>query len=240
MFSRRLSAEAFFTHTTAALLLGAPLAWELETLPAVHVGVAAALPTPHAHGLIGHRVDVGPGQIVERRGLRMTSPARTWLDLATILELGDLVAVGDYLIQRQLPLTTVRELGSTIDAGVARRGIRRSREALALLSDRSESRPESLLRVIVVRGGLPAPKVNYVVVQTETGRDVRLDLAFVRERVVLEYQGDYHRAVTQWRSDMTRRSRLEADGWYVMELNADDVNAPEELVQRIAKVLVQR
>lgn len=124
-----------------------------------------------------------------------------------------------------------------MDARGAGRGIRTLREAVDLLDDRAESRPESLLRVIVVRSGLPVPEVNYVVVQTETGRDVRLDLAFVEHKLVLEYQGDYHRTKAQWRKDMTRRTRLEAQGWRVMELNADDLHDPDELVARIAATL---
>lgn len=39
---------------------------------------------------------------------------------------------------------------------------------------------------------------------------------------------------------MTRRSRLEAKGWYVMELNADDLKDPDELLMRIRLVLARR
>ena len=39
---------------------------------------------------------------------------------------------------------------------------------------------------------------------------------------------------------MTRRSRLEAQGWYVMEINADDLGDPVELVARIRSVLARR
>ncbi|MBU1589284.1 MAG: hypothetical protein KKH51_15270 [Actinobacteria bacterium] len=58
--------------------------------------------------------------------------------------------------------------------------------------------------------------------------------------MILEYQGDYHRSMSQWRKDMTRRSRLEAQGWYVMEINADDLGDPVELVARIRSVLARR
>ena len=39
---------------------------------------------------------------------------------------------------------------------------------------------------------------------------------------------------------MTRRSRLEAQGWYVMEINADDLGDPVEIVARIRSVLARR
>ncbi len=94
--------------------------------------------------------------------------------------------------------------------------------------------------MILTLAGLSDFAVNYVIVSTEMGRDVRLDLAFRRQKLVLEYQGDYHRTAKQWRKDMTRRSRLEADGWYVMELNVDDLANPTELVARIRRVLALR
>jgi len=236
-FALRLRDDAFFSHTTAALLFGAPLPPELEASPAVHVSVPRQLPRPHARGLIGHHLEIRAEDLAVRHGLTVTSPARTWFDLGAMLGLGDLVAVGDFLLHWRAPLVSARELRGLVNARGSTRGIRSLRDALDLLSDRAESRPESLLRVIVVRGGLPAPAVNYAVVQTETGRDVRLDLAFVEQKLVLEYQGDYHRTRAQWRKDMTRRTRLEADGWRVMELNADDLLDPDELVARIAKTL---
>jgi very-short-patch-repair endonuclease len=58
--------------------------------------------------------------------------------------------------------------------------------------------------------------------------------------VLLEYQGDYHRTPEQFRADMTRLSRLEADGWYVFQINADDLKNPEELVARLHRVLAAR
>jgi very-short-patch-repair endonuclease len=36
---------------------------------------------------------------------------------------------------------------------------------------------------------------------------------------------------------MTRRSRLEAAGWTVIEINADDLRDPNELIDRIATTL---
>lgn len=114
------------------------------------------------------------------------------------------------------------------------------RQALPLLNDRSESRPESWLRVILVHAGLPPASINHVIVDTESGKAHRTDLAFPKYKVLLEYQGDYHRGQKQWRNDMTRRARLEADGWIVMEINADDLRDPRELAGRIRTALRSR
>ncbi len=240
LFAVRLTAAAFFSHSTAALLLGVPLPLALQRDPRVHVSVAAPASSPHARGLIGHRLTLEPGDVIRNRGLGQTSATRTWCDLAGMLELDDLVAAGDYLIHHDAPLTSVAEIGHQLSTVGRMRGIRLAREALPLLSDRPESPQESKLRLIILRAGLPEPQINHELVDTESGKHVRPDFRFRRYRLILEYQGDYHRTKKQWRKDMTRRSRLEAQGWFVMELNADDLLDPDELAARIRTVLARR
>ncbi len=72
------------------------------------------------------------------------------------------------------------------------------------------------------------------------GHRYRLDLAIPRLKIDIEYQGDYHRDPTQWRSDMTRRSRIESSGWYYLEFNADDLRSPAEIVARVATTISRR
>jgi len=240
LFAERLSGATFFSHATAALLWGAPLSLSLERDVRLHTSVAAPARAPHARGQIGHRLDVAPADVVVRLGLRHTSAARTWCDLATLLDVDDLVAAGDYLIHHAAPFATVGEIERVLETMTRMRGIRRAREALPLLSDRPESPQESKLRLILIRGGMPEPEINHELVDTETGKHVRPDFRFPKFKLILEYQGDYHRTKSQWRKDMTRRSRLEAQGWYVMELNADDLRDPEELLARIRSVLARR
>lgn len=237
LFTVRLSDDVFFSHATAALLLGIPVPLALEKDSRLHASVAAPASPPHARGLIGHSLTLAPRDIVMSRGLRHTAPARTWCDLASMLELDDLVAAGDFLIHHRAPLTSRAELARLLATMPGMRGIRRAREALPLLSSRPESPPESKLRLIVLRSGLPEPEINYALIDTETGKHVRPDFRFRNYKLILEYQGDYHRTKKQWRHDMTRRSRLEAQGWTVMELNADDLLDPSELVARIRRVI---
>lgn len=240
LFAVRMPPHTFFSHTTAALLMGAPLPLDLELDPRVHVSVAAPASSPHAHGVVGHRLAVRRNDIAMTRGLRHTAAARTWCDLAGMLTLDDLVAVGDYFIHHRSPFTSTGEIGALLASLVGGRGSRMAREALGLLNDRPESRQESRLRLIVLRSGLPEPEINHEIVDTETGKHVRPDFRFRKYKLILEYQGDYHRTKWQWRKDMTRRSRLKAQGWYVMELNVDDLDDPAELVARIRQVLARR
>ncbi len=233
MLRLRIPQTAFFSHSTAALLWGAPLPWALESERRLHVAVPAPHARLHSRDVVGHRLDVRAGEVTVWAGLPVSSPARTWLDLATQLELGDLVAVGDYLINARAPFASRMDLAVLLGKSTGVRGVQLARRALELLSDRAESRPESLLRVILVTGGLSVPDVNHTLVDSDTGRHVRPDLIFRAERLIIEYQGDYHRTRAQWRKDMTRRSRLEARGWRVMEVGADDLRDPRELVARV-------
>lgn len=238
-FATRMPPSAFFSHSTAALLLRAPLPFEWERQKALDISMAAPARAPHASGIRGHRLRIADEtQLAVTDGLRHTSAARTWFDLASILGLYDLVAVGDYLIHWRLPYTSVGEIRSMASHFIGQRGMATARMAFPLLNDRSESRPESTLRVILELDGLPRPRINHEIVFTDDGTRVRTDLAFDSFKVLLEYQGDYHRTRTdQWRKDMTRRSRLESQDWTVMELNANDLKDPAELVARIRRVL---
>lgn len=233
-FAVRLSADAFVSHATAARLLGVPLPGRLERLDAVHISVPAPARAPHASGVIGHSRHVAPEDVTTlSSGLRISAPARLWCELASSLDLLDLVAVTDHLIHRRRRLVSSATLAERLDLGDRLAQSRRLRRALAMSDDRSESRPESRLRVCCLRAGLPAPSVNHELVDLVTGRGVRLDLAWPDLRFAVEYQGDGHRTVAQWRRDMTRRENLRLAGWRILELNADDLREVPELIRRI-------
>lgn len=239
MLALRLRDDAVFSHTTAALLHGAPLDWRWENSPLIHVTVPADEASPHARGLRGHHAPMPTEDVTLLHDLRVTTAARTWCDLSSLLPLEDLVAAGDYFIHHRMPLTTIPELSRRVWQMAGRRGVRTAREALPLLHDRAESRPETLLRIILVHAGL-RPEINHTLIDTETGRARRPDFLLPDQRLILEYQGDYHRTKEQWRKDMTRRSRLEAQDRRVMELNADDLKDPAELVSRIRALIALR
>ena len=239
MLALRLRDDAVFSHTTAALLHGAPLDWRWETSPLIHVTVPADEASPHARGLRGHHAPFPVTDVALVSGVRVASAARTWCDLSALLPLDDLVAAGDYFVHHRMPLTTIPELSRRVRQMTGRRGVRTAREALPLLHDRADSHPESRLRVMLVHAGF-RPEINHVLIDTETGRERRPDFLLRDQRLILEYQGDYHRTKEQWRKDMTRRSQLEAQGRRVMELNADDLKDPAELVYRIHALIARR
>ncbi|MDP3209798.1 MAG: DUF559 domain-containing protein, partial [Rhodoglobus sp.] len=81
-------------------------------------------------------------------------------------------------------------------------------------------------------------EVNYPIVVER--RRYRGDLVFPRQRVVVEYLGDYHRDPAQWRRDVSRASRLREAGWFVLEVTIDDLRDSADFLNRLRRVLEAR
>lgn len=173
-------------------------------------------------------------------GLRLTSPARTWLDLGGELGLADLVAVGDALLRPPHERSTPGELRATVAAHPRSPGSARAREALPLLSPLAESPQESRLRILLHLAGFPSAEVN---VSLFDGRRfvARVDLLFREYGIAVEYEGGHHGAdPTQWRRDMTRIGAVQALGIIVERVHADDLRQPRALFDRLAAHLRRR
>lgn len=238
-YNARMPAHAFFSGVTAALIMGVPLPHELESSRALRVSVPTPHRAPEGTGIRGSSVHVGLTDVRHWGGLRISSPGRLWCELASSLGVLDLVAAGDFLIHHQNPLCTRADLAMAIARYRGRRGLRVLREAFALLDEGSESPQESRLRTILLRASVPWIVAN-LPITTSGGYRYRGDLAIPGSRVIIEYQSDYHADLAQFRRDMTRRSRLEADGWVVIFVTADELRDPTELVQRVRLVLASR
>ena len=238
---QRMPPGAFFSHHTAALIVGIPLPLSLSEQVEVHIGVAAPARSLRSTGIVGHALRLDHAELQRWHGLPVTSPARTWCDLATVLTLRQLVAAGDYLIHWRMPLVTLAELTLAVERTAGRRGHALLRRALPLLSDRSESSPESEVRVIVVTHGLPRPLVNHPIHDNQGRLIARADLYFKDYGELVEYEGDHHRTdLSQWRRDLTRTADVEAEGLHVTRVNADDLHQERALVGRIAANLRRR
>jgi len=235
LFAARLGAGVFFSHVTAARLLDVPLPRAFERSTPVHVTVAAPRRAPHASGLIGHSRRVEPGDVFQYAGLSVSSPPRLLGELAGILDLPQLVAVADRMIDRRRPWCRLEQLVARFEIGDRVVRSRRLRRALGLADGRSESPAESIVRVVLTLAGLKPTATNLEVVAL--GRRYRIDLAYVDEKVAVEYQGAHHLDGTFRRSDMTRRAHLEAAGWTVVELNSDQLADHAQIVALVRSAL---
>lgn len=238
-----MSPHAFLMGASAARTWLAPLPrWlELREAETREIGMPRGRRASKRPDIRSRSVSVRPHELHLIHGLTVTSPARTWFDLAHELDLPHLVAVADHMLRRWATLCTTTELDDVVRTHGRSPGVRRAREALPLVSDHAESPAESRLRVILVLGGLPAPLVNAIVRDGRGAFVARVDLLFAEYGVIVEYEGAQHGDdAGQWRTDITRINELQALGYVVIRVHKDDLRDPAALVRRIRRVLVQR
>jgi hypothetical protein len=117
-------------------------------------------------------------------------------------------------------------------------GVRAAVRALDLARVDVESPMETRLRLAIVLSGLPEPVVQYDVLNGRGEFVARLDLAYPKRRVGLEYDGDHHRDKTTFRQDAVRLNRLRLLDWTVLRFTADDVlRNPDRMLAQIRAVL---
>ncbi len=242
----------FFSHVTAALLWDLPL--PTVDLDRIDVSVPAPRRAPSGRGVRGHQLAMTQVSVVRHdEGFAITSPASTWAQLGGAVRYPyDLTAIADALIRRpRVPgpygrvlrdaHATVAELA--IELGRGRRvGIRALEEALTRARPGVASRGETWTRLTLVDGGLTEPVPDHDVYD-ERGEFVGcVDLAYVAQKVAIEYEGDHHRvSAAQWRRDIDKHDRLAAQGWRVIRLTKDDVfSSPGVLIGRVREALRTR
>ena len=236
----------FFSHTTAAMMWGCPLPPGLDAASAIHVSARAPRNAPRGVGITGHQATDLRIATIARHGLAVSDAASTWLALASMLPLDELVAIGDHLVLDPFvldpadprPFVTIAELHVRTEAFHGR-GARRALTALGLVRLGSESRPETLLRLLLLRARLPEPELN-LEVRDAGGRWLgRADLVWPEWRTVAEYDGDQHRSSTgQYEKDISRVDRFLAAGWKVVRVRKRGLFVtPQDTVARIADAL---
>ncbi|MEV8250380.1 hypothetical protein AB0O87_05580 [Microbacterium sp. NPDC076768] len=249
-----MSGGQFFSHETAAALWGAPFPLARDANgaaarlpPSVHVSVFGTAPLPRIDGVIGHRARIETSNARELDGLMVASAATTWAALGR-LPLYDVVAVGDYLCRAwrvgvgrpdsgRDAITSRADLAEAVASG-RRVGIRRLRTALELVREDSWSPRETRVRCILSDYALPEPALNVDVFGVEGEFLACLDLAYLREKVAVEYHGILHSRT--YAKDVERMARLRAAGWIVIEVTAALLKNEVELVRRVRSALRAR
>jgi hypothetical protein len=190
-------------------------------------------------GLVVHRGRMAADEIIEVRGIRMTSPLRTAYDLARRGDLVARVVAVDALARAcgfepdTLLLTAARYLGS--------RGNDRVPEVLTYADPRAGSPMETRLRLLIVCAGLPRPEVQWVVQDESARTAVWLDLAYPAHRIGIEYDGEVHTGSSAVLRDIARHTALLDKGWRVYRYTKRDVlQQPAVIVDQIGRALSER
>jgi very-short-patch-repair endonuclease len=226
---------AVATHASAARLLGVPVPHD----PLEHVTVARKEDRRQRHGVRCHVAALRDHDVRVLDGLRMSSPHRMFVELASKLPLVDLVVVGDWLVRKKH--VTCESLVEYC-AGAGDRHADAARRAAAYVRDRVDSVMETRLRMLLVLAGLPEPQVNPRLRDEHGTVIMRLDLAYPEVRLAVEYDGRQHaEVVEQWERDLDRREDLDEDGWRLIVVTSKGIyREPERTLQRVRKALEER
>jgi hypothetical protein len=242
------------TRAQAALIaVGPPAALSGATSLALH-GISAVndtavhLTVPYARrvesrvGLVVHRAEFLPADVIELDGLAMFS-----LDLA----MADFLCDGDKRTafaaldeaMHGLAPDHCRRLCENVRDRVldrrSRRGIHRAQMLLALATGKAESPPESILRLIVVEAGFPVPEAQYEVETIDGRKFYVLDIAWPEVRIALEYDGFAAHEERQER-DAERDGRLAGRGWVTIRATAADLRDPSRVLAELRAQFTRR
>lgn len=189
-------------------------------------------------GVVGHR-GLEVRQVVELRGLPVTAPVSTLLDLAALprTRVEDLVVATDAFVARD-PRLLDEVVAAASERKPRRRGIRALRAALALVRVGSGSPMETKARLGFLRVGLPEPELNAELFHPDDGQFIaRVDFLWRKARVVGEFEGDHHRTDRrQWQVDIARTRLLESLGWTVVRMTSADLATPQAWFQLTARL----
>lgn len=224
--------DAALGGRSAAAWWGAPFARPAEPVLVV-ITPDSAWRGPR--GVRVHRTAVPAAELLTvDSDIRVTSPLRTAWDLATLEPIATAVGYLDGMSRSgRLDVARFRKL---VCESRGRWGARRATTAAELIDARSESPPESWVRVACVRAGLPAPVPQYVVLADGVFLG-RVDLAWPEMRLIVEYEGSYHFDDLQIARDEQRYRRLVAAGWRVIRLSAAALHDMGAVVARIEGAL---
>jgi very-short-patch-repair endonuclease len=227
-------AGAFASHASAARLYGVPL----PLLPDEHVTVLAAADRRPRPGLRSHLAPPDPG-VADLRGLRVSAAAQMFVAVASLLELVDLVVVGDALVRlRRVGPDELRAFCGTSSLP----GARQAGRAASSVRARVDSPMESRLRMLIVLAGLPEPAVDFRI-HDRFGRVLyRFDLSYPGLKIVVEYDGRQHRAdPDQWDHDTDRKDWFDPEGWlHVPVFSRGVYRDPDKTIRRVEAALRSR
>ncbi len=181
------------------------------------------LPAPE--GVDVYRDVLTECDVTVRHGIALTTPVRTAFDLGRRLELDDAVAVLDAMYQTKR--VSKQQLADYARRHPGSAHIRRLREAIELSDEGGESPQETRTRLAIIRDGLPRPDTQKYVLRSDGAAIGRVDMLWPRWRVIVEYEGDGHRAGSQFDRDCARWNTLQDHGWQVIRVKNGTLDPDE-------------
>ncbi|MDQ4117379.1 MAG: type IV toxin-antitoxin system AbiEi family antitoxin domain-containing protein [Actinomycetota bacterium] len=245
-----LSGEAVYSHSTAAVLLGLPL-WRTP-LDRLHVLRDRSGGGRLRTGVHVHVAPVPDGDVIDIDGIRLTSAARTVVDLARTLAAEQALVAADGALHKAVVsartgeydpgATTASEVAACLGRFTGRRGVPSAARLLAFADAASESPGETRSRFRMHVAGLPPPITQWPV----PGTRYRSDFGWPEIGVVGEFDGrikyargrmtpDEDMADVVWR-EKQREDRIRETGLIVVRWTWSEIDG-DAMVARLRKRL---
>jgi very-short-patch-repair endonuclease len=223
------------SHGTAAWLLGLRV-WQPEEVDVI-------APVEAGRKIAGIRRRFVPPpvgtEIWQRHGVPLTSPARTIVDCAGIL---DARGVGELIEEAAVQgLLDIRAIDQVLD-GPPRRGSNRLLLAVApwrryRRGIKIRSRMEAKLLPLLTEAALPIPQTNAKL--RLAGKVYEVDFLWRKQRLVVETDGGrFHDNPAAGERDSERNHALAAAGYELPRLGWEDLrDRPDQMMREIARLL---
>lgn len=219
--------RAVLSHGSAASLWGIFKSWEMP--------FEVTAPSARKHrGIVVHRALLQRQDISRQLGLRVTSPARTLLDVAPRMTDKALTrAVNDLRTTNYLRLHQLAEVLTRFPRSP---GTGRLRPFVDTPIGPTRSELEDAFEEFRKRFGFPQPRVNVPI-----GRYI-VDVLFPEERVIVELDGwNFHRTRASFESDRRRDGELLARGFVTIRITWERlISHPEEVAEQLWAILRSR
>ncbi len=230
---------AVVSHVSAAVMHRLPL-WSTD-LERVHLtrdrrggGRQRRYVVVHGHPLEAH-------DVVLVDDLQTTSLARTVVDLSCCLPADRAIALGDAALRSGLERC---DLDEQLARAGRRTGIGRARRVIGLLDPRSESPGESRSRLLFIDHRVPAPELQFTVLDRDARLIGRSDFGWPELRTLGEFDGriKYGRSLHPGRdiedvlfAEKRREDAMRELGWQMVRWTWSDLAEPENLTRRLQR-----
>lgn len=225
--------DSALSHEAAAYLHG----WRHKPPKEIHIVVASNRGLRHPDVVVHRSVNARPSEWSDRGELRITSGARTLIDLAGKPKLQQVVDSAVHFSPHVRPWT-LRLIRKNLARGYP--GISKLRAMLSAYDverERADSETENILRRILKQAGVPA--AHHLILTREDGSYLlETDFAWSDQKVLMELDGWRHDTPEAKAHRKEVMQECAAMGWRLIPVSNDDVRErPEKVVSDARRAL---
>lgn len=218
--------DALASHRTAAVL------WGFDAVYGCLIELTVPFnEQPDPDGVIVHRTR-RTNDLEVLDGIPITSPAKTILDLASIL--GDRALLKAARSATRLELCTPEKVDQVVAlyGGRGVKGTRRTRRVIRIVAeDQSGSVAELDLKEIIQDAPIPRP-IQQLRVRLQDGSNAYPDFSWSDRMRIVEVDGfGTHGTPEQFQIDLRRQNRLMELGWDIRRFTAQEIREEPERVR---------